>query len=77
MFELRVTNYCMLLLQLPRTVNNARSRFCGLILGRLVIFFSQVKTPTLIMLGSDDMRVPPSQGKSFYRALKAQGTEAR
>lgn len=38
---------------------------------------TKVKTPTLIMLGSDDMRVPPSQGKSFYRALKAQGTEAR
>ncbi|XP_078343278.1 acylamino-acid-releasing enzyme-like isoform X2 [Oculina patagonica] len=37
----------------------------------------KVKTPTLIMLGEEDLRVPPSQGKSFYRALKAQGTEAR
>lgn len=38
---------------------------------------SQVKTPTLIMLGEDDLRVPPSQGKSFYKTLKAQGTKTR
>ncbi|KAJ7379447.1 hypothetical protein OS493_016688 [Desmophyllum pertusum] len=38
---------------------------------------SKVKTPTLVTLGEEDLRVPPSQGKSFYRALKAQGTETR
>lgn len=37
----------------------------------------KVKTPTLIMLGEEDLRVPPSQGKSFYRTLKAQGTKTR
>jgi len=37
----------------------------------------KVKTPTLIMLGEEDLRVPPSQGKSFYKVLKAQGTEVR
>ena len=37
----------------------------------------QVKTPTLIMLGEEDIRVPPTQGKSFYKALKAQGTKTR
>lgn len=37
----------------------------------------KVKTPTLIMLGEDDLRVPPSQGKKYYKILKAQGTKAR
>ena len=38
---------------------------------------AQVKTPTLILLGEKDIRVPSSQGKSFYKALKAQGIETR
>ncbi|XP_068714262.1 acylamino-acid-releasing enzyme-like [Montipora foliosa] len=41
------------------------------------VYISQVKTPTLIFLGADDIRVPPSQGKNFYRILKAQGVETR
>ena len=37
----------------------------------------QVKTPILIMLGEDDLRVPPSQGRKYYKVLKAQGIKTR
>ncbi|RMX52916.1 hypothetical protein pdam_00010942 [Pocillopora damicornis] len=37
----------------------------------------KVKTPILIMLGEDDLRVPPSQGRKYYKVLKAQGTKTR
>lgn len=37
----------------------------------------KVRTPTLIMLGGVDLRVPPTQGKEFYKALKCQGVEVR
>ena len=33
----------------------------------------QSKTPTLILHGTDDPRVPPSQGLELYRALKLHG----
>lgn len=42
-----------------------------------IVHIKKVKTPTLIMLGEDDLRVPPSQGKKYYKILKAQGTKAR
>lgn len=29
-----------------------------------------VKTPTLLLLGKKDLRVPPSQGLSYYNMLK-------
>jgi len=38
---------------------------------------NQVKTPTLIMIGLEDKRVPTSQGIEFYRALKARGVPIR
>ena len=31
----------------------------------------------MVMIGGKDVRVPPSQGRSFYRNLKANGKEAR
>jgi len=37
----------------------------------------KVKTPTLIEVGEEHHAVPPSQGKNFYKVLKAQGTEVR
>ncbi|XP_073229262.1 acylamino-acid-releasing enzyme-like isoform X2 [Porites lutea] len=37
----------------------------------------KVKTPTLILVGEKDLRVPSSQGKMFYKLLKAQGTDTR
>jgi dipeptidyl aminopeptidase/acylaminoacyl peptidase len=32
-----------------------------------------VKTPVLLLLGKDDRRVPPSQGKNWGEGLKARG----
>ena len=29
------------------------------------------------MLGGSDLRVPPTQGKEFFKALKCQGVEVR
>jgi dipeptidyl aminopeptidase/acylaminoacyl peptidase len=34
-----------------------------------------VETPTQILHGAEDKRVPPSQGREFYRALQGQGAE--
>ncbi|CAB4044828.1 acylamino-acid-releasing enzyme-like isoform X2, partial [Paramuricea clavata] len=34
-----------------------------------IIHADKVQTPTLVLLGGVDLRVPPSQGKEFYRAL--------
>ncbi|KAH0833856.1 Alpha/Beta hydrolase protein [Lanmaoa asiatica] len=34
---------------------------------------NRVKTPVLIMLGEDDLRVPPTQGKGYYHVLKGKG----
>ncbi|WP_448664027.1 prolyl oligopeptidase family serine peptidase [Sphingomonas sp. CJ20] len=36
----------------------------------------KVRTPTLILAGAEDKRVPPSQSVMYYRALKALGVEA-
>lgn len=40
-------------------------------------YASQVKAPTLLMVGSCDLRVPPSQSNIYYHHLKAQGTEVK
>lgn len=37
----------------------------------------KVKTPTLILVGANDERVPPPQSVELYRALKANGVPAR
>lgn len=34
----------------------------------------KVCTPVLLLIGEDDLRVPPSQGKGFYHALKGRGS---
>eukprot|EP00051_Salpingoeca_urceolata_P018069 m.251702 g.251702 ORF g.251702 m.251702 type:complete len:733 (-) comp19112_c0_seq9:120-2318(-) len=34
----------------------------------------QVKAPTLVLLGLEDRRCPPSQGREWYHALRALGT---
>ena len=36
-----------------------------------------VSTPTLVLHGTEDERVPPSQGREFYRALRRQGVETK
>jgi len=40
-------------------------------------FVHQVKTPTLLLHGENDIRVPPSQAHEFYRALKRRGVQTR
>jgi len=37
----------------------------------------KVRTPTLVITGEVDARVPPSQSHEFYRALKHRGVETR
>jgi dipeptidyl aminopeptidase/acylaminoacyl peptidase len=37
----------------------------------------RVRTPTLILAGEADVRVPPGQSQEFYRALKAAGVETK
>lgn len=40
-------------------------------------YIDSVKTPTLLMIGSVDLRVPPSQGMEFYKALIARNVPAK
>jgi dipeptidyl aminopeptidase/acylaminoacyl peptidase len=37
----------------------------------------KARTPTLVITGEKDVRVPPSQSYEFYRALKAHGVETK
>lgn len=37
----------------------------------------KVRAPTLLQIGSKDLRVPPSQATDFYHRLKANGTKVR
>lgn len=36
-----------------------------------IVHVSKVKAATLLLLGTEDLRVPITQGMNFYRALKA------
>eukprot|EP00047_Mylnosiga_fluctuans_P014341 m.37631 g.37631 ORF g.37631 m.37631 type:complete len:693 (+) comp5455_c0_seq1:1276-3354(+) len=38
---------------------------------------AQVQAPTLLLLGGQDQRVPPSQGLQWHNMLRAKGVEAR
>ncbi|XP_077541030.1 acylamino-acid-releasing enzyme-like isoform X1 [Haemaphysalis longicornis] len=40
-------------------------------------YIKNVRVPTLFMLGSNDRRVPVTQGMKFYKALLAQGVHAQ
>ncbi len=40
-------------------------------------YIANVKTPTIIFVGEDDVRVPPPQSVELYRALKSNGTPTR
>ncbi len=42
-----------------------------------ITFAHRVKTPTLVLHGEADVRVPLSQGQEFYRALKSAGVITR
>ena len=44
---------------------------------RTLLYIQQIKTPTMVMLGLDDRRVPPKQGYELYKALKARNKPVR
>jgi dipeptidyl aminopeptidase/acylaminoacyl peptidase len=35
-----------------------------------IAYIELVETPVLLLVGEDDLRVPPTQGKGYYHALK-------
>ena len=40
-------------------------------------YVKNARTPTLIVFGQRDERVPPTQGYELYEGLKARGVEAK
>ena len=40
-------------------------------------YASQVKTPTLVLHGENDLRCPQEQGQQFYMALQRQGVDTK
>lgn len=42
-----------------------------------IIHADKVKAPTLVCIGSNDLRVPPSQGKHWYHRIKANGVKTK
>ncbi|KZC05654.1 Acylamino-acid-releasing enzyme, partial [Dufourea novaeangliae] len=42
-----------------------------------IIHVGKVKAPTLLCIGSNDLRVPPSQGKLWYQRLKAKNVKTK
>lgn len=42
-----------------------------------IIHLKNIKAPIILCIGGKDLRVPPSQGKSFYRLLQANGKIAK
>ena len=38
-----------------------------------IAYVDKVKAPVLLLIGKDDRRVAPAQGKSYYHALKGRG----
>ena len=40
-------------------------------------YIDRVKTPTLMLIGKQDRRVPASQGVEFYHALQNRGVPAK
>lgn len=42
-----------------------------------IIHINKVKAPTLVAIGSKDLRVPPSQGKMWYNRLVANNVNAK
>ncbi len=40
-----------------------------------IVLASNIKTPTMLMVGTDDLRTPPSEAKQLYHALKLRKVE--
>jgi len=49
----------------------SKSSYCQMLERSPIVFAREVRCPIMLLLGGKDCRVPPSQGKSFYRTLKA------
>ena len=62
---------------IPREIPCRLGSLCYSIFFKLSFIDPQIKTPTLLFLGADDVRVPPKQGTNFHRLLKAKGVETR
>ncbi|KAF9228216.1 alpha/beta-hydrolase [Gyrodon lividus] len=56
----------------PRTHITPDS-FAKLYTASPIAHIDKVKTPVLLLIGEDDLRVPPTQGKVYYHALKGRG----
>ena len=42
-----------------------------------IYHIEKVRTPTLLLLGGKDKRVPPSQGLEYYHLLRARGVKTK
>lgn len=42
-----------------------------------IVHAHKVKAPTLMLIGRNDLRVPPSQGTHWYLRLKANGVKTK
>ncbi|KIJ61708.1 hypothetical protein HYDPIDRAFT_115515 [Hydnomerulius pinastri MD-312] len=40
-----------------------------------IAYVDKVRTPVLLIIGEDDRRVPPTQGKNYFHALKGRGRQ--
>lgn len=47
--------------------------FATLYVASPIAYVDRVKAPVLLLLGEDDLRVPPTQGKGYYHVLKGKG----
>ena len=47
--------------------------FAALYAASPIAHVDRVKTPVLVLLGEDDLRVPPTQGRGYYHVLKGKG----
>ena len=47
--------------------------FAALYAASPIAHVDRVKAPVLLLLGEDDLRVPPSQGRGYYHVLKGKG----
>ena len=47
--------------------------FAALYAASPIAHVDRVKAPVLVLLGEDDLRVPPTQGRGYYHVLKGKG----
>jgi acylaminoacyl-peptidase len=62
---------CSFFQDLPEIDENYNALLLKMLKHSPIIHVNKVKAPTLIALGSKDLRVPPSQGKLWYNRLSS------